>query len=48
VEKSNFAVARVVRLLGVSRSGFYAWLIRVPSPRAILAERIEAKVAWFR
>ena len=28
VEKSNFTVTRVVRLLGVSRSGFYAWQAR--------------------
>jgi len=31
----------------VSRSGFYPWLGRVPSQRAIRTERIEAKVAWF-
>jgi len=46
-EKSNFTVSRMARLLEVSRSGFYAWLTRVPSPRALRAERIEAKIAWF-
>jgi len=47
VEKSNFTVTRMARLLEVSRSGFYAWLVRKPSNRAIRTERIEQKVAWF-
>lgn len=47
VEKTNFTVKRMARLLGVSRSRFYAWLKRTPSPRAIRAERIEGKASWF-
>ncbi len=46
-EKSNHAVSRMARLLEVSRSGFYAWSKRLPSKRAIRAEQIEAKIAWF-
>lgn len=46
-EKTNFSITRMARLLEVSRSGFYAWLTRAPSPRALRAERIEAKIAWF-
>jgi putative transposase len=46
-EKSNFTIARMARLLEVSRSGFYAWCARAPSKRAVRAERIEQKVAWF-
>jgi putative transposase len=46
-EKSNVSIARMARLLEVSRSGFYAWLTRGPSARALRAERIEAKIAWF-
>ena len=47
VEKSNFTVKRMARLLEVSRSGFYAWLKREPSPRAVRTERIEQKIRWF-
>ena len=47
VEKSNYSVSRMARLLEVSRSGFYAWCKRAPSKRAVRAERIEAKIGWF-
>jgi transposase InsO family protein len=46
-EKSNFTISRMARLLEVSRSGFYAWCKRAPSKRAVRAERIEQKIAWF-
>ena len=46
-EKSNFSIKRMARLLEVSRSGFYAWLKREPSKRAVRAEVIEQKVSWF-
>ena len=46
-EKSSFSIAAMARLLEVSRSGFYAWLTRGPPARALRAERIEAKIAWF-
>lgn len=46
-EKSNFSIVRMARLLGVSRSGYYAWIKRGPSSRAIRAQRIEQKVSWF-
>lgn len=46
-EKSNHTIKRMARLLEVSRSGYYAWTKRSPSKRAIRAEEIEAKIAWF-
>jgi transposase InsO family protein/transposase-like protein len=46
-EKTNFTITRMVRLLEVSRSGYYVWLDRKPSDRMIRREDIEQKVAWF-
>ncbi len=46
-EKNNFTITRMVRLLEVSRSGYYAWRGREPSARAIRREGIEQKVVWF-
>jgi len=46
-EKTNFTITRMVRLLMVSRSGYYAWMDRAPSPAAIRREHIEQKVAFF-
>ena len=46
-EKSNYTIARMARLLEVSRSGFYAWCRRGPSERAVRQERIEQKISWF-
>ena len=43
-EKANHAVATICRVLGVSRSGYYAWAARGPSTRAVadvaMTERI--------
>ena len=47
MEKSNFSIVRMARLLEVSRSGFYAWARRKPSDRALRQVRIEQKVSWF-
>ena len=46
-EKTNFTITRMVRLLSVSRSGYYAWIDRAPSPAAIRRVHIEQKVAFF-
>ena len=41
VEKTNFSIVHMVHLLEVSRSGYYAWLGRSPSERAVRQENIE-------
>lgn len=46
-EKNNFTIVRMARLLGISRSGYYAWTKRGPSKRALRAVRIEEKISWF-
>ena len=46
-EKKNFSVIRMARLLGVSRSGFYAWMKRDPSKRAARKEELAVKITRF-
>ncbi len=46
-KKANFTIIRMVRLLEISRLGYYVWLGRKPSHRAIRRRGIEQKVARF-
>ncbi|TFC41118.1 IS3 family transposase, partial [Cryobacterium sp. TMT1-21] len=46
-EKTNFTITRMVRLQEVSRSGYYAWVGRPPSPASLRRVHIEQKVAFF-
>ena len=44
--KHGICVSRMLKLLGVSKSGYYAWLNRVPSNRSLLRERVKAAVSY--
>lgn len=47
-EKTNFTITRMVRLLEVSRSGYYAWTHRLPSSSSeIRGVHIEQKIRYF-
>ena len=44
-ERANHPVARLCRVLGVSRSGFYAWQGRPPSARATGDRRLAVRIS---
>jgi putative transposase len=49
-EKATFEIARMARLLEVSRSGYYAWAARVvagPSPAQLRREKLTVKIRQF-
>ena len=43
-EKANHSIPRLCRVLGVSRSGYYAWRRRPPSERARFDAVLSAKI----
>lgn len=43
-EKANYPVTVLCRVLRVAKSGFYAWLGRVPSSRAEAAQRLRGEI----
>ena len=42
--QANHKIATMCRVLGVSRSGYYAWLKRAPSARSAEDERLKARI----
>lgn len=49
-EKANHKITMMCRLLGVSRSGYHAWMVRPPSTRAVRDAEISAAIeqVWER
>jgi putative transposase len=46
-ERAHYPMNLLCQLLGVSRSGFYAWLIRPPSARAVADELLSEQIRTF-
>src|SRR5262249_40868874 len=46
-QHTEFSVSRLCRLLEVSRSGYYEWLGRPPSPRAEADQQVQARVQHY-
>ena len=44
VEKASYPMRILCRVLGVSRSGYYAWRARKPSVRDLEDERLRPKI----
>ena len=46
-QHTEFKVSRMCQLLEVSRSGYYEWLHRPPSPRAAVDQQWQSKIEGY-
>jgi hypothetical protein len=46
VEKANYSVSLLGRILGDSRSGFHAWQRRPPSERSRVDAQLLERIRW--
>jgi putative transposase len=44
-KRAEHSIKLMCRVLGVSRSGFHAWAIRPPSPRALADRALTVRIA---